>query len=175
LTFITSYANIWLSSHKTKKEVPMSNPNNLSAPKYEKLTISTVGEITHWLEEEAVGATAMPAIYLEKLRSFITFANDNDQRVLADTALMLAGVIGRTSEDRLADAARLNGGILHTEIDGITPLHEVTEDDIVTSAAQFDLTNPDYKGYNDSIEVSLVHSYIMEPVNAEMNFAGDSE
>lgn len=153
----------------------MSNPNNLSHIKHEKLTVSTVGEIDNWLENEAVGNTAMSASYLDHMRSLIAFAKDNQQRTLEDNVYMLAGVIGRSSEDRLANIARQDGGDLPVEIEGIAPLREVTEDDIVSSAAKFDMTNPDYKGYNDSIEVSLAHSYIMEVVNEELDSAQSKE
>lgn len=153
----------------------MSNPNNLSHTQHEQLTISTVGEINTWLEKEAVGNTAMSASYLDHMRSLIAFAKDNEQRDLEGSVYTLAGVIGRTSEDRLADIARQDGGNLPVEIEGITPLHEVTEDDITLSAAKFDMTNPGYKGYNDSIEISLAHSYIMDAVKEEIDRAENEE
>lgn len=153
----------------------MSNPNNLLRTKHEHLTVSTVGEIDNWLENEAVGNTAMSASYLDHMRSFIAFAKDNEQRDLEYNAYMLAGVIGRASEDRLTDVARQNDGNLPVEIEGIVPLREVTEDDITLSAAKFDMTNPDYKGYNDSLEVSLVHSYIIEAVKEDMDRAEDEK
>lgn len=153
----------------------MSNLNKLSNTKHNHLTVSTYGEIDDWLEKEAVGNTAMAASYLANMRSFIEFAKDNEQNDLNSYAHTLTGVIARTSENRLADTAQKNGGILPVEIEGVAPLREVTEDDITSSIAQFDMMNPDYKGYNDSLEISRVNSYIMDVVNEEMSRAETEE
>jgi hypothetical protein len=145
----------------------MTLPDHLLVANTEKLNLSTVGEIKDWLGMEAVGNSPYAALYLENLKSLIEFAEQSKESpssydATESAALTLAGIIARKSESRYQKIRVSFDGSAVPEIEGVTPLREVDEADIMLASVMVNPDHPEFKNFEGSIAMHEIHSALQE-------------
>ncbi len=166
-----------------KKDNPMPTPDHLLASNSEKLTLSTQGEITDWLNMEAIGNSAHAAAYLEALRNVTKEVTENggfadsvlsaDQARIAEDALVTyTGMLARRSEDNFQKQQSRPDGDFIEEIEGITPFREVSDMDIMVTSTEVNPDHPNFKNYQDSNMMLIIHKKIEAEARAALERDG---
>jgi hypothetical protein len=143
-------------------------------------TLSSAGEINDWIEGDIIGDTPLAATYVLSLKAFYNTLK-NDETLAADlsptelearkkmheASLILAGVLARESQARSRNTPQM---------EGIAPVHTVSEADIQSVAARFDKDDPAYKGYQDSDVIAAAHDFIMQTaIDAALQYPSDEQ
>lgn len=143
-------------------------------------TFSTAGEINDWIEGDIIGDTPLAATYVLSLKAFYNSVKNDEilaaelsptelvaRKKMHEASLILAGVLARESQTRSKSTQ---------QIEGIAPIHTVSETDIQSVAARFDKNDPSYKGYQDSDVIAAAHDFIMQTaIDASMQYPLDEQ
>ncbi len=150
----------------------MKSPDHLLAANTDRLPISTQAEVQSWLHTEAIGNTAHAAMYLDRLREITEIAESMkgtpEGSLLMDTITLLAGEIGRSSEKNFQKQKVLDDGTALYEIEGVTPFREVNDNDIMLTAVKFNANHPEFKNYENSEGVTVLHQNIESLVRQDL-------
>ena len=148
----------------------MPLPDHLFAANTEKLDLSTVGEIKVWLNAEAIGNSPYAALYLENLKSLVEFTGQGKETpgpygATELAALTLAGMVARKSESRYQKESVAFDGSAVPEIEGVTPLRQVDELDIMLASVTINPDHPEFKNYENSVAMLEIHKALQEETN----------
>jgi len=138
------------------------------------LAISTVGEIHDWINHEAVGSSAHAATYLEAMRELMDYVDEKEpdptgQDETKVAVYTLASTIGQFSERNFQKKHVDTQGNLIDEVDGVVPVREVSDANILFAAVQFNPDHPEYKGYEGSDVIFKVHNAVEDIVAERLN------